>query len=182
MIPTLVINVIYTYLNNFYGRIDTFLVIFTLNTLSSLSIQAISHLFVIVFNKSAKTAVMVTLYVYVAQYVFSNWMVYTKELHYSLRVLTNLFQVKLSFEALVVYIYGFNRCDEREFSGVLYMLDIDDNTFYTNICLLIIYVILFRGLAIIAFIIKSNGISNNQKSSEELTNLRNCNKTTRSLF
>jgi hypothetical protein len=143
-----------------------------------LCIQSLGHLIGIIFCNNGKIAAFVSVDLFVLFLLFANYMIPLKELHYALQWLSNISAHKLIFESIIILFYGFDRCANREFSGVLYVLDIDDNTFYSNARILIIQFILIRSLALIALIIKTNSFSNRKrvknvhKFAEKLNSLK----------
>jgi len=60
-------------------------------------------------------------------------------------------------------IYGFDCCDGKGFSAVLYRLDIEDKTFWWNSIVLLIYFITVRFLTILALVFKANTLQFRKK-------------------
>jgi len=170
LLPTLVTIFSYIYITDIYdGNTILFGYLFFI-TFGILGIQSLGHLLGIVLNEIPKIAAFVAVNVFVLLLFFGNFMIPIKELHYALQWFSNISTHKLIFESMIILLYGFDRCSDTEFSGILYILDIDDNTFYKNARYLIFQFIFLRSLALIALIIKANSFSNREKCDEEVNN------------
>jgi hypothetical protein len=125
-------------------------------TIGVLCVQSLGHLIGIILCDNAKIAAFVSVNVFVLLLLFANFMIPIKELHYTLQWLSNLSTHKLIFESMIILLYGFDRCADRQFSGILYVFDVDDNDFFINAWILIFQFIFLRSLALIALIVKTN--------------------------
>jgi hypothetical protein len=132
--------------------------------------QSLGHIIGIIFNESTKISVLFSVGLSALFFLFCNFLIPIKELHYSLQWFSNLSIFKLLFSGIIVLFYGFDRCSDREFSSIMYLLDLSDNDFYLNVRLLIIQLIFLRSFALIILIIKSNPF-NSRKKAEELHEL-----------
>jgi hypothetical protein len=125
-------------------------------TIGVLCVQSLGHLIGIILCDNAKIAAFVSVNVFVLLLLFANFMIPIKELHYTLQWLSNLSTHKLIFESMIILLYGFDRCADRQFSGILYVFGVDDNDFFINAWILIFQFIFLRSLALIALIVKTN--------------------------
>jgi hypothetical protein len=89
-----------------------------------------------------------------------------KEFHYSLQWLSELSYYKLSFESILIMIYGFDRCASDEFSTILYGFNIEDKKFWPNVRKLFIILIVLKLIALIALILKTNSFTKRAKVNE----------------
>ncbi|CAG2165982.1 unnamed protein product [Oppiella nova] len=119
--PTLIIVTIYAYLTEAYNN-DQLLPLVVILTIVSIVLQSTGHLIAVLFSGTPTLAALIACYCFVAQLLFSNFFIFTKNLHYSLQLVSNLSVMKLAFESTVVWIYGFDVCTDREFSSPLYLI------------------------------------------------------------
>jgi hypothetical protein len=125
-------------------------------TIGILCVQSLGHLIGIILCDNAKIAVFVSVNVFVFLLQFANFIIPIKKLHYTLQWLSSLSTHKLIFESMIILLYGFDRCADRQFSGILYVFGVDDNDFFINAWILIFQFIFLRSLALIALIVKTN--------------------------
>ena len=101
-------------------------------------------------------AVLVSISVFIVVLFTNNLIVKTKELHYSLQTLCMVNPMKLVLDSLLLVMYGFGRCAERDISIPLYLFDINDQDFYTNIHILIIQFVILRLVPMLTLLLKVN--------------------------
>jgi hypothetical protein len=122
--------------------------------------QGIGFVIGIIVSNSEKLAIVLTTLVTLTSLLFSNFYVPVNELpkFFQWFAYTSIF--KLDFEAILILIYGFDRCPSGQISVTLYQLDINDDDIYLeNLFFLIIHAIFFRCLALLILIIKANSYS-----------------------
>ncbi len=156
LVPTLITIWCYIYICDIYNGNTIFLGYLYFLTIGVLCVQSLGHLIGIILCDNAKIAAFVSVNVFVLLLLFANFMIPIKELHYTLQWLSNLSTHKLIFESMIILLYGFDRCADRQFSGILYVFDVDDNDFFINAWILIFQFIFLRSLALIALIVKTN--------------------------
>lgn len=123
----------------------------------------------IVFAGNQRTAVCVAIVCVVLMTVFNNLIVKQKHIHYTIRQLVALNPLKAVLESILITIYGFGRCSDREISLPLLMLDIDDSDYYYNLRLLVVQIVLSRAVTVFALLVKVHPFVNkNQKTSQFL--------------
>jgi len=96
--------------------------------------------------------------------IFCNFFVPIKGMNELFQGLSYLSIMKLLFENIILMIYGFDCCDGKGFSAVLYRLDIEDKTFWWNSIVLLIYLITIRSLTILALVLKANTLQFRKKA------------------
>jgi len=67
----------------------------------------------------------------------------------------------------MILFYGFDRCSDRELSSIIYLLEIEDDTFYYNARMLIFQFILLRSLALMALLFEANPFRKQKKANEQ---------------
>jgi ABC-type multidrug transport system permease subunit len=154
----------YVYIIDIYEGNQIFLSYLFFLSLGILSIQSVGHIIGILFSESENIALLFSAIYGVFIYFLSNFLIPIKELHYTIQWLSNISTIKLIFESTIILFYGFDRCSDREFSSVMYLLDLNDGIFYLNIRILIYQFLIFRSLAIIVLLIKANPMKNKKRA------------------
>ena len=145
--------------------------LYLLLTIGTLETQSIGHFIGIVFSSNQRLAIFTSVGCFIFCFLLSNFMIPTKDLHYSLQIISLLSPIKLVLEGILILYYGFDKCSDREFSFVLYFFDIDDHDFYMNANLLVIQFVLFRVATMIALLYKVNPLVNSKVRAQEKRNL-----------
>ena len=136
-------------------------------SIGALEVQSIGHVLGILTADDTRIGVFTIIGTFIFSFMFSNVLVPVKELHYSLQALSNLASLKLLIESVMIEFYGLGRCSDREFSYILFILDIDDKDLYINLYLLFIQFFIFRGIALIVLLLKVNPIVKSNKVLKE---------------
>ena len=98
----------------------------------------------------------------------ANMVVPINRLHYSIQYLSDLSFSKLTFEAMIASIYGFDRCLQNETSLVLYDLGIDSQMFWRKIIIFIVICIVLKLFTVLLLIFKINyNLKDNRNKTEE---------------
>ncbi|XP_054163336.1 uncharacterized protein LOC128961156 [Oppia nitens] len=167
IIPTLINTLIVTSIANIYNQLSIFLMLTSVMTLASLVIQSMGYLIGVLFSGNKSLAAMIVAACFADQLLLSNFIVLTKNLHYFLEMVSDLSVIKLVSESIVVFLYGFNRCNDNELSFPLYYMDITDQIFFKNIRLLVYQMLFYQLLTLIAIIIKTNAFPEDQSYKQQ---------------
>jgi len=176
MLPLILTLIIYCWIINFYDSIFIYFGYLYLILFTVLCSQSLGHISGIIFNNNLKIALVLTVALQILFVILGNFLIPIKEFHYSLQLLSEFSYIKYSFECIVIMIYGFNRCSSEKFSVVLYKLDVEDEKFWSNLYLLLLFIAM-RFISLIALIMKTKNFSiykrNNdlQISEEYITKL-----------
>ena len=106
--------------------------------------------------------------------ITSNTFFRISELHYSVQMLSAVSYIRLSFESLLIVIYGFDRCPDDQISAVLMSFGVRTEDFWPNVINLIIVCILFKVLTLFALILKTGSffqrIDNSKQNDQDKFN------------
>ena len=163
----IIILLIYSYILDIYTP-SMFVSYLIFLTIGSFNVQAMGQTIGIINSNSQRMAVFVSIGFFLTLFVFSNYVIKAKELHYILQTICKINPVKLVMECIMIAMYGFDRCADREFSLPLYIFDIDDNDYYENFRILIVQFVIFRFVPMLALLLKVNSVN----SSKELEQKR----------
>ena len=133
---------------------------------SALLVQSLGHFIAIIFSSNQRLAIFTAVGAMTVSLLFSGFIIPTKDLHYSIRMLSCLSPFKLVIENLLLIHYGFDRCGDGQQSMILYLYDISDEDFYRNSQLLIMQFLLCRSGSLIALLIKVNSFIKSKKQPE----------------
>lgn len=165
LIPTVATLICFAYVVDIYSEEQSMFYIYAIYmTVGALIAQGMGHLIGIIFTSNQRLAVFTSIGVQNVALFFSGFIIPIKEMHYSIQMLSNLSPFRLIIEIIVVTQYGFERCQKREFSLLLYMFEIENEDFYRNTQLLVFLFFLFRGLTLITLLIKVNSFIKSGKS------------------
>ncbi|CAG2112774.1 unnamed protein product [Medioppia subpectinata] len=137
LLPVLMALPLFCWIANLYNTITFYVFTFALNLLVIMCTQSVSQLSAILFANEPKMALMFAIMSQTIMLILGNSLIPVKELHYTMQVFSQFSYIRLSFECMVIMIYGFDRCQGNQVSTVLYGLEIDDDQFWTNIVQLI---------------------------------------------
>lgn len=136
--------------------------------------QCLAQLSAIVSPDDTKTALLIGLMTHMFLMILGNNMVLLKELHYSLQLLSVVSYMRLTFESLLILIYGFDKCNENEISTVLMNFEVETQDFWPNVIQLVFICILLKALTVFILIIKINSTFESKRNTNE--NIENQNK------
>ena len=157
---------VYSYVIDINNQ-SMFIWYFIFFTIGSFYIQGIGQTIGIIFSNNQRMSVFVSISILILSVVFSNCLVKMKELQYTIQLMSMLNPIKLVFECLMILMYGFDRCTDREFSFPLYLFDIEDNDYVINLRILIVLFVISRLLPLIALDVKVNSFNNSNKYNSE---------------
>ena len=155
-LPFFVIIPVFYLITNLYSSYEIYTVYVLTGILSVLFTQSIAQIGAIIYHDDTKLAVLSAFCVNTLFFVFGNNLFPLKELHYSLQILSSLSFIRLSFESVLLIIYGFDRCSEDQLSTVLYGFQIQTQDFYPNFIKLMIICFCFKFLTFLVSISKTN--------------------------
>ena len=135
--------------------------------LGSVMTQSIGHFIGIVLSSNIRLAVFTSIGFSIFAVLFSNFMIPTKDLHYSLQMVSLLSPVKLVMECLFILYYGFDKCSDREFSFVLFLFDVKDEDFYINTYIIVVELVITRAASMIALLYKVNPLIDSKVRAEK---------------
>src|SRR5882724_3426885 len=129
IIPAILSMIIFCYIINLYSNMLILLSFEIIIILVVLCTQSIGTLSAITFPNDTKLSMLFALFIFITFSVLGNNIIPIKGFHYSFKLLSEISFVRLSFESIMIVIYGFGRCGDREISTVLYGMDIEDDMF-----------------------------------------------------
>lgn len=135
--------------------------------------QTVGQMMAIMFADSQRMGVFSSVALFLFSMMFSNFAVKTKELHYALQIVCQSNPLKLVLECILIAMYGFERCTDRQFSLPLYMFDIDDNDFYSNARILFLQFFVLRAISLTALLFKVNHYISRECAQNQSNNLKN---------
>ena len=145
------------YLNtSLYSSYKIYTVYVLTSILSVLCTQSIAQISAIIYHDETRLAFLSSIFVNTLFFILGNTLFPLKELHYSLQILSSLSYVRLSFESVLLIIYGFDRCSEDQLSTVLYGFQIETQDFWPNIIKLIIITLSFKFITFLVLISRIN--------------------------
>ena len=171
----LFILLVYSYIIDINDT-SMFIWYFTLFCIGSFILQAIGQTIAIIFHSNKRIVVFFSICIILLSVFLGNFIVKTKELHYTIQYLCSYNPIKLIFECLLLLIYGFDRCNDREFSFPLSLFNIDSNDYYLNFRILILLLIICRSIPILAIYFRVNSnkkINKFEKIKKNSTHLYN---------
>lgn len=166
MIPSIITLIIFCWFINFYDSKLIYFGYLYFFLLSVLCSQSLGHISGIIFNNDQKIALLFSITLLMITIILGNSIIPIKEFHYSLQWLSELSYHKLSFESILIMIYGFDRCASDEFSTILYGFDIEDKKFWPNVRKLFVIFIVLKFISLIALILKTNSVTKRSKVNE----------------
>ena len=95
--------------------------------------------------------------------LISNCIPFTRDLHYSLQILSDYSHIRMVWECILISIY--NVCESNEFSTVLYAYDLNGDQFWPNVIRLVIIAVFWKLISIFICCLKNNSYSKRRKSS-----------------
>jgi hypothetical protein len=157
----------YVFIIDIYEGNTIFFAYLLFLSIGILSIQSVGHIIGILFSENVRIAIICSVGYGLFIFFLSNFLIPIQELHYTLQWLSNLSMTKLIFECMVILFYGFDRCTDRELSSIMYLLELEDYTFYTNARLLIFQFIFLRSLTLLTLSIKVNPFTSQKKVDKQ---------------
>ncbi|CAG2105241.1 unnamed protein product [Medioppia subpectinata] len=143
LIPIFIALPVFCWITNLYKTITFYAFSFALNLLVVMCSQSVAQLSALMFINERKVALSLAILCQSMIILLGNNLIPVKELHYTLQWLSSLSYCRVSYECIMIMIYGFDRCQGDNVSTVLYVLGIDDDQFWPNIFQLVyIYVLL----------------------------------------
>ena len=136
-------------------------------TIGALEVQSLGQVMGILTADDPQLGVFALVGCFVFSFLFCNVLIPVKELHYSLQVLSNFASLKLLFESVMILFYGLGRCSDREFSLILFLLDVEDKDLYINLQLLVVQFFIFRAIALTILLLKVSPFVNNKEERIE---------------
>lgn len=84
----------------------------------------------------------------------------SEDIDYVFKHLSNLSLINIICNELIIFVYGFDRCDDKGFSLILKEHELNDDFTYTkNLICLLMYFLCFRILTIVCLTVKANSYS-----------------------
>ena len=137
--------------------------------------QSVGQICAVLFADNPKLSMTIATVMINFLNILGNLLVPMKKLHYSLQFLSEFSYFKLSYESMIISIYGFDRCFENEISIVLYGLGIDGQLFWSNIFKLIIIFVVLKFITISLLYFKINyNLKDNRKEGKISIALNEC--------
>ncbi|CAG2112831.1 unnamed protein product [Medioppia subpectinata] len=149
-IPVLLSLPLFCWIANLYNTYAYYWLTFVLNLLVIWCTQSVAQISAILYIDEPTLALVLALMAQSVVLMLGNNLIPVKELHYTLQALSQLSYSRLSFECIMIIIYGLGRCPGDQLSTVLYELGIDDGQFWPNIIRLCGVCVLLK---IIAFVV-----------------------------
>ena len=138
--PHIVSMAIYCLILNFYESFAIYAVFYSINLLVLLCIQSVAQISAILSPDNVKLAWLYTFLYHFSMFLLGNIFVQIKDFHYALKMASSFSYPKYAYNTYFLIIYGFNRCSDDQFSGVLLSYDLDDQDFWPSMFHLIVLV------------------------------------------
>ncbi|XP_054159025.1 ABC transporter G family member 6-like [Oppia nitens] len=169
IIPSIIIIIVFSMAVNIYSSVNSnmvvALVVYLL--LGGLTIQSVGHIVGLTFMGHHRVAVFTSVAVFILYILFCNFFIPLTELHYSIRTISNLNPLKLTFESLIIHFYGFDRClTGQQFSYILYMFDLDDPDYYFNTNMLVVLFLVLRSATMVILLLTVHPMLNTRRGQE----------------
>ena len=133
---------------------------FVLLTIGAINVQTIAQIVGIIFSDNQRLAVFSSVGAFILSFLLSNFTIPTKEVHYFIKGVSNLSTIKLILESILIIQYGFDRCDDKELSLVLYTHGVHNQHLFINLRLLFFQFVFFRIISLIVILLKVNPLGN----------------------
>ena len=124
--------------------------------LGLMSIQSLAQIISMIFPNQG-IALGVAMAVQTFYYFTSNIIPFTRDLHYSLQILSDYSHIRMVWECIVISIYDV--CESNEFSTVLYAYDLNGDQFWPNVIRLVIIAIFWKFVSILVCYMKNKPYS-----------------------
>ena len=165
-IPILFALMIFSHLINYYSSIDMYFTYLYCLSLTVLCAQSFGHLSGIIFSDNTTVAVFVSVAFYLVSSNLSNIFIPLNDFHYVFKAISNLSFLKHSINCILLKIYGFGRCSDKQFSLILYKYDISEDIFTESLLNLIFILILLKFLTLYILILKTNAFSSKERTKQ----------------
>lgn len=170
------ILIFYLYLADIYQPIhNSYLWIYLILLLSSLSMQALSFLFAYLTRGNFGIIAIILPGITLLQLYLAHLGSPIYSLHFIWQYISFFATHRFLVESILLLQYGFDRCYYREIQQTLYKLLIKPNPEYFYYCLiiLIIHVILFNVISIMTLLFKMNPFQTRQSRQRKFNNYLN---------
>ena len=165
---------VFTWVINYYG-LRMYIIYYMMWTLAILCIQSQAQIIAMLFPKNLGMALGVCVAVQTFFIVLSNSFYPTRELHYSLQILSEFSHIRMVWECIIISIYDV--CDSNEFSTVLYAYDLNGDQFWPNVIRLVIIALFWKFISIFVYCLKTgpNSMMNKNRSTKNVYYARSTN-------
>ncbi len=154
--PQFIIIAIFCKIIDLYDNTEIYLVYYGTNLAVVFCTQCVARIGAIIAPEDTKLALVLAMMINSGFIVMGNNVIPSKQLHYSIKMLSSISYVKYAFEINMIAIYGFNRCDENQISTVLNSFEVETEKFWPNVIYLIIICCLFKSIVFLILILKTN--------------------------
>ena len=180
IVPIIPVMMIYVYIINIYESVrpGIYWWMFALFLMAMLSIQSVSNLVALLVTNvgggQRAGSQMIMLIVCSITYIFlmnslSNFYNPLDTVHYFYQIIAYFNTSRWLHEALILLQYGFGRCGKKEIQAILYIMHIyHDEYFYKCVTMLFANMLLYRTLALLVLLAKSNPMKNRRKRAEQI--------------
>ena len=166
LIPALTI---FTYLIDIYEPIHPGMFYWLLfySLMGALAAQAFGHLVAIISLGKFVALIISIPAIEVISLLISNMGTPIRRLHYIFQFLSNFAPTRFTIEAILLLQYGFDRCRRKEVQKILLKFKMEENEhefhgtfFYYTIIMLIFNIIIYRVIALLLLLAKTNRYEN----------------------
>ena len=165
IVPLIPIIMAYVYICNWYEEIHpgiywNFVQLFILG---ALAFQGMAHICALLSKGNITNLIVLSVTMFLFFTLLSNFLLTYSRLHYIYQFISNFAVSRFIFEAVMLLIYGFNRCAPHEVQQLLYAMKIGDDDYYHCVTMLLVNIILYRVIAIYLLICKANPVENRRQ-------------------
>ena len=178
IVPIIAVIIIYVYIGDLYEPIrpGIYLSFVYLFILATVAFQGMAHIFALSSNSNINILIIVSFTIFLIFSMLSNFMLTYNRLHYVYQFLSNFAISRFHYEAIILLLYGFNRCAPKEIQIILYSMSLVDDDYYNCVWMLLFNIVFYRTVAIVLLIRQANPFQDQRsRTVKEFSNNNNNN-------